>query len=68
MNNGFSKSSDLFGFDYDLNEFGGFDYDGFESIGLVNTDPIVIEENSGFGSMSEGANSSNGLLCDNPIV
>ncbi|XP_030931146.1 uncharacterized protein LOC115957044 [Quercus lobata] len=72
LNNGFSKSSDLFGFDYDLNEFGGFDCDGFESIGLVNTDPIVIEENSGsgsgFGSMSEGANSSNGLLCVNPIV
>ena len=70
MNNGFSTSSDLFGFDYDLNEFGGFDCDGFESIGLVNTDPTVIEENSGsgFGSMSKGANSSNGLLCVNPIV
>ncbi|XP_075641742.1 uncharacterized protein LOC142613324 [Castanea sativa] len=66
LNNGFSKSSDLFGFDYDLNEFGGFDCDGFESIGLVNADPIVIEENSGPGS--EGANSSNGLLCVNPIV
>lgn len=70
LNNGFSKSSDLFGFDYDLNEFGGFDCDGFESIGLVNTDPIVIEQNSGSGSgsMSEGANSSNGLLCVNPVV
>lgn len=66
LNNGFSKSSDLFGFDYDLNEFGGFDCDGFESIGLVNTDPIVSEENSGSGS--EGANSSNGLLCVNPTV
>ncbi|KAK7831912.1 ethylene-responsive transcription factor erf071 [Quercus suber] len=47
LNNGFSKSSDLFGFDYDLNEFGGFDCDGFDLL---------------------GANSSNGLLCVNPVV
>ncbi|GMY16974.1 ethylene-responsive transcription factor ERF071 [Fagus crenata] len=62
LNNGFSKGSDLIEFGYDLNEIGGFDCNGFETFGAVNTDPIVIsgEEISGSGSSgSEGTYSSN---------
>ncbi|KAB2616293.1 ethylene-responsive transcription factor ERF073-like [Pyrus ussuriensis x Pyrus communis] len=59
------KSFEL-GFEYDLNQFAAFpsnsNSDGFNSMAIANTDPIVIsgEENSWSGS--DGAFSSKGLL------
>ncbi|KAB1207525.1 Ethylene-responsive transcription factor RAP2-3 [Morella rubra] len=64
--NSFSKSSG-FGLGYDLNQIGGFDCSGFEDVGVVNNNPMVVsgDENFGSGSGSEGAYSSTALLCAN---
>lgn len=44
MNNKYSRGSD-FGFGYDLNQIGGFGYNGFESVGEPNTDPTTVSSN-----------------------
>ncbi|KAB1213558.1 hypothetical protein CJ030_MR5G010489 [Morella rubra] len=64
--NSFSKGSG-FGLGYDLNQIGGFDCGGFEDVGIVNNNPMVVsgDENFGSDSGSEGAFSSTALLCAN---
>ncbi|KAG2693390.1 hypothetical protein I3760_08G094400 [Carya illinoinensis] len=44
LNNKYSRGSD-FGFGYDLNQIGGFGYNGFESVGEPNTDPTTVSAN-----------------------
>ena len=61
-NNSFSERSGL-GFGYDLNQIGGYGSDGFEPVGSVNANELIIDEISGSGS--EEGHSSTGLLCAN---
>jgi EREBP-like factor len=62
----FSERSGL-GFGYDLNQIGGYGSgsDGFEPVGAVNANELIIDEISGSGSGPEEGHSSTGLLCAN---
>ncbi|KAI4301447.1 hypothetical protein L6164_034725 [Bauhinia variegata] len=57
-------------FGYDLNQVGAIPSNGFEPVGAINTDPIVIsgDENSGSGSGSEGAYSTTEFIGSNQKI